>query len=399
MSGVGVSPGPVRRRIRWVPLVAIVVVVALVVAAILWLRHEAAGYFVYSPGTTPQIVTNASCRPGGSSDQLVLAGGAPCIRVSVPSERVHSLDGRLYMVDVLVGPASWVQYGLSRLGLLKRFEQGTQLIPAQEVLGGTPASQLTCQTDQQMVGATESASVAALRRLGYSVKENNLGALVATVVPGTAAERSGVECNDLITGLDGKSIHTAGDLTSALADTKPGQVVTLTVKRVVKGGRTEAVTLHPRLTGTPAMDGAAAEPNHPFLGVAAESRITFTLPFHVQFDVGSIGGPSAGLAMTLALLDVLSNGKLTGGHKVAATGTIDTDGNVGDVGGVAQKTVAVRRAGVQLFLVPRQELAVARSEAGSKLKVEAVSTLNQALGDLRAIGGDLSALPPASRSS
>ncbi|MCL2395412.1 MAG: PDZ domain-containing protein [Acidimicrobiaceae bacterium] len=378
---------------------AVVVVVVLVAGGIVFLRHRASQYFVYSPGSAPQLVTDATCRAASSSDNLALPGGSPCARVSVPADRAHPVEGRLYMVDVLVGQATWPQYALAKLGLLKRFEQGTQLVPAEAVLGGTPASQLTCQTNQQMVGATEAASVAALRRLGYSVKENNLGALVATVAPNTAAERGGVECNDLITGFDGKPVHTADDLRAAENDAKPGQRVSLTVERVGKGGKTDTVTLHPTLTGTPSLGGAPAQPDRPFLGVAIQSRVTFTLPFHVQFDVGSIGGPSAGLAMTLALLDVLSNGKLTGGHKVAATGTIDTDGNVGDVGGVAQKTVAVRRAGVQLFLVPRQELAVARSEAGSSLKVEAVSTLNQALADLGAFGGDLSALPPPSRSS
>lgn len=388
-----------NRRIRWPPIVAIVIVVALVAGGIVWLRHQASGYYVYSPGSAPEIVTSSTCRASGSSDELSLPGGAACARISVPAQKSHAVDGQLYMVDVLVGPASWPQYALSKLGLLKHVEQGTQLVPAQEVLGGTPASQLTCQTNQEMVGATEAASVAALRRLGYSVHENDLGALVATVEPGDAADRSGVKCNDLITGFDGKPIRTADDLGTAIQAARPGQRVTLTVKRVVKGGKTETITLHPKLTGTPSLGGAPAAPNRAFLGVATESRVTFTLPFHVQFDVGDIGGPSAGLALTLALLNVLSNGKLTGGHKVAATGTIDPDGDVGDVGGVAQKTVAVRRAGVQLFLVPRQELSVARSEAGSNLKVEAVSTLNQALDDLGAFGGDLSALRRASRSS
>ena len=392
-------PGGTATKRHRASFVAIVVVVALATGTIFWLRHLAAGYYAYSPGSAPALVADQRCRSSGSGDQLALPGGAACARVSVPDDRAHPVEGRFYMVDVLVGPASWSQYALSRLGLLKRFDDGTQLIPAGEVLGNTPASQLTCQTNQEMVGATEAASVAALRRLGYSVKEKDLGALVATVGPGTAAERSGVECNDLITGFNGKPIHSTNDLTAAIGLTQPGQRVTLSVKRVAKGGKTETVTLHPTLTGTPALGGAAAEPDRPFLGVASQSRVTFTLPFHVRFDVGSIGGPSAGLAMTLALLDVLSNGKLTGGHKVAATGTIDTSGIVGDVGGVAQKTVAVRRAGVQLFLVPRQELAVAKSEAGSTLKVEAVSTLNQALADLGAFGGDLSALPPASHSN
>jgi Lon-like protease len=391
--------GTGTRRLRWTPFVAIGVVVVVVVVAIVWLRNRAEDYYVYSPGSAPQIVTDATCRINTSTDQLVLPGGSPCARLSVPADRSHPVEGHLYMVDVLVGPATWGQFALDKLGLLKRFDDGTQLIPATEVLGNTPASQLACQSSQQMVGATEAASVVALRRLGYSVRQNNLGAQVNLVQPNTGAEAGGVKCNDLITGFDGKPIHTAEDLTTAIHGARPGEVVTLTVERAGRDGKIDTVTLHPKLTGTPSLEGAAAEPNRAFLGIATESRITFTLPFHVQIDVGSIGGPSAGLALTLGLLDVLSNGKLTGGHKVAATGTIDTDGDVGDVGGVAQKTVAVRRAGVQLFLVPPQELAVARSEAGPNLKVEAVSTLNQALADLAAFGGDLNALPPASRSS
>ena len=72
-----------------------------------------------------------------------------------------------------------------------------------------------------------------------------------------------------------------------------------------------------------------------------------------------IGGPSAGLAMTLGIIDKLSSGRLTGNRIVAATGTIDQYGNVGDVGGVAQKTIAVERAGATVFFVPSVELKTA----------------------------------------
>jgi Lon-like protease len=122
----------------------------------------------------------------------------------------------------------------------------------------------------------------------------------------------------------------------------------------------------------------------------SQTQMTFTLPFNVNIDVGDIGGPSAGLALTLGLLGILSGADLTGGHRVAATGTINLDGTVGDVGGVAQKTVAVRKAGAQVFFVPPQELKTAQSEAGS-MKVDAVSTLQQALSDLQALGGHLPA--------
>ena len=77
---------------------------------------------------------------------------------------------------------------------------------------------------------------------------------------------------------------------------------------------------------------------------------------------------------------------------MAATGTIGVDGTVGDVGGVAQKAVAVRKAGAQVFFVPKDELTAARSHAGA-MKVFAVSTLQQALNELESLGGHVPALP------
>jgi PDZ domain-containing protein len=110
----------------------------------------------------------------------------------------------------------------------------------------------------------------------------------------------------------------------------------------------------------------------------------------------SVSATSAGLAMTLAILDILSSGNLTGGHAVAATGTIGLDGTVGDVGGVSQKAVAVRRAGADVFFVPADQSKQALSQAG-KMKIYAVTSLQQALDDLQALGGDVP--PPATDSA
>ncbi len=108
-------------------------------------------------------------------------------------------------------------------------------------------------------------------------------------------------------------------------------------------------------------------------------------------NTADIGGPSAGLAMALGIMDKLSGGHLTGNRIVAATGTIDPAGNVGDVGGVAEKTIAVERAGATVFFVPPQELAAAKSKDTSQLHVYAVSTLDQALRILKSLGGTLPA--------
>jgi PDZ domain-containing protein len=401
---------PVRSRGRIVAWVATAVVVVLVVVALILIHRGAEGYYAFSPGTAPTIVSDPSCRSDVTAGELLLPDGTPCANLTVPKDKAHPLEGKLFMVDVLVGPADAEQYVLDKLGLLSHFKAGTQLVPASEVLGPTPAAQLTCTDDQEAVSATESASVAALRRVGYHVKQNDLGAQVDTVSPGTPAARAGIKCNDVITAIDGQAVHTLADLQRILAAAHPGQVATIVVQRASTSGKSRSVTLHTTLRGTPAQDGEPAAPSHAFLGILTESKTTFTLPFKVDIDVGDIGGPSDGLALTLGLLDLLTNGKLVAGHQVAATGTMDPEGDVGDVGGVAQKTVAVQRAGAQLFLVPPQELAVAGRGAGCKagttkvagrttpievcphMQVKAVSTLTQALKDLAAIGGQVGSL-------
>jgi PDZ domain-containing protein len=123
----------------------------------------------------------------------------------------------------------------------------------------------------------------------------------------------------------------------------------------------------------------------------ADTR-TVDLPFEVSISTSDIGGPSAGLAFTLALLDELSPGELLGRRKVAATGTINEDGEFGAIGALVQKAVAVRDSGARVFLVPKDqtedEIQAAQKAAGSGVRIIAVATLDEALHVLDELGGD-----------
>jgi PDZ domain-containing protein len=91
--------------------------------------------------------------------------------------------------------------------------------------------------------------------------------------------------------------------------------------------------------------------------------------------------------MTLSLINAMSRHSISGNQSIAATGTIDVQGDVGDVGGVAEKTVAVQRAGAKYFFVPQVEVATAKSAAQPGLTIVGVTSLKQALRDLRKLGG------------
>lgn len=115
------------------------------------------------------------------------------------------------------------------------------------------------------------------------------------------------------------------------------------------------------------------------------------LPFDIQIDSGSIGGPSAGLAFTLTLIDLLTEGELTGGNRVAVTGTITGGGTVGNVGGVAQKAAAAEDEGAAMFIVPIDRVEDAESTT-STLDIVGVSSLDEALAALASLGGDIDEL-------
>ena len=115
------------------------------------------------------------------------------------------------------------------------------------------------------------------------------------------------------------------------------------------------------------------------------------LPFDIQIDSGSIGGPSAGLAFTLTLIDLLTEGELTGGNRVAVTGTITGGGTVGNVGGVAQKAAAAEDQGAVMFIVPVESVEDAESTTDS-LDIVGVASLEEALEALASLGGDIDEL-------
>jgi PDZ domain-containing protein len=178
---------------------------------------------------------------------------------------------------------------------------------------------------------------------------------------------------DVITAVDGAPVTANDTIRPLLLAHRPGERVRVTVDR---GGSSREVTV---LLGR--REGSA------YLGIATQTVIDERFPFNVEIDTRRVSGPSAGLAFTLAVIDVLTPGDLTGDQRVAVTGSISPDGTVGQVGGVEQKTVTARERGVTLLLVPKGEARDARPHAGL-MRVIAVATIDDALAALERFGGD-----------
>ncbi|HWE54892.1 MAG TPA: PDZ domain-containing protein [Acidimicrobiales bacterium] len=384
------GPYPPREQSARFGFLIAIIAVLILGGLVGFLRVGASHYYVLTPGNAPVVTASSACRPAGGGS-FSLANGTPCVQLVVPSGKAHDVSGSIMMVDVYEGKPNIFQYAEYKLGLLSHQDE---FLPNAAIVGVGSASQVQCQNDEEAVQAVEAAPVAALTRLGYKVTESNLGAQIDTVVSGTAAQAAGLRCDDLIVAINGHPVHTDGDVTTVVKPLKPGQEITVTVQRPDNQGHARTIQIKARLTGTPAIGQTKAKPDQAFLGIVSETRTQYNLPFQVSANVGSIGGPSDGLALTLGLIDTLDQGKLTNGLKIAATGQIDPDGTVEAIGGAAQKAVAVRHAGATVFFVPTANYRDAKSEAGS-MKVFAVGSLNQALQDLKSLGGQIPATPGA----
>ena len=285
--------------------------------------------------------------------------------VKVKGERDDNDGGGIYYVAVEVKKASILEK------LFHGLHEGSTLVPESAVRSqGESDTQHRRIELRAMAQSQEIAAAVALKELGYAVDVSSPGTVIAAVAPdGPAAGK--LRTNDIVERVDGLRTLSPADLRRLIGRHEPGQTVDLLVRRG-DGLRTVAIK-----TATDPHD-----PARPIIGVFTDCTIQRTtkirLPVPVHIDLGQVGGPSAGLAFALDVVEELGH-DVDHGHKVAASGELCVDGTVVPVGGLKQKTIGARRAGCDVFLVPAGENAQeARRYAGS-MRVLPVKSFQQAL--------------------
>lgn len=285
--------------------------------------------------------------------------------VEIPGEDGEEDGSGIYMVDVRVG----------RANLLERFfpgiHEGASLLP-EEVLNpeGVSDQQRRASSLNDMSRSQLVAIAVALEHLGKDVEVIPLGAEVSLVVPDAPADGV-LQVGDVIVGANGQGVKTTEELRDAFVGVTPGDDVELTVRR-------EEKPLTKLTVGTRA---AQDDPERAVVGVEVQDTEDFKFPLDIEIDAGGIGGPSAGLAFALDIVDELGE-DLDRGRTVVATGELALDGTVLPIGGVKQKAIGAREAGADIFLVPDANLEEARA-AVEGLEVIPVSTFDEALSVLK----------------
>jgi PDZ domain-containing protein len=287
--------------------------------------------------------------------------------VTVPGGH-DPVRGGVYYVDVVVRKATLLER------LFGGLHEGADLYPASAIEPPGVNDQERRRIDQQdMQRSQQIAAAVALRAAGKKVVLRPIGARVVLVEPGKPAVGR-LRPDDVLLSVAGHRVATPRDVFDAMRKTKIGRVVKFVVRR---DKQTLVVPIR-----TVASDSA---PKRPVVGVFLETALDIHLPFPVRINVGSVGGPSAGLAFALDVMEELGR-DVVHGHKVAATGELFADGSVGAIGGIKQKTIGARQAGVDAFLVPAGENARDARKHADGLKIIPVESFPQALRALATLG-------------
>lgn len=320
-----------------------VVVGAVLVVALTWLVGSAdVPYVQMDPGPTYDTVS--------ANDAVI----------SITGKETSKSEGELLFVTVRVRPQ------LTLLEALRGWwSRDSAVVPRELVYPPDKTEkEIDQQNAQEFAKSESSAQLAALGQLGYPTK-------VAVEGIAEGAPAAGVlELDDVFVSVDGTEVTSTDKLLELIRAKPAGSELTIVVDRA---GKQETV----HITTVKGDDGTAR--------IGITPKIVRPHPFTVKIPVEDVGGPSAGLMLSLGIIDKLDPVDLTGGKIIAGTGTIDDAGTVGPIGGVQQKLVAAKRDGATYFLTPKDNCDEAAGAPQPGLALVQVSNLGDALTALKTI--------------
>jgi Lon-like protease len=298
-----------------------------------------------------------------SNDYILLPDTAHPVAPLVTVQGGHDPKGPggVLFVDVFERRASMFE------SLFPWIHKGATLVPARLIVPPGVSDKAVRQADlHAMTISQKVAAAVALRRLGYKVVAKPSGVIVAALDERSHAVGK-VQPSDLIVSVNRTPTPTIAKLRAILAKVNVGETVTL---GIVRGAEHHTIAIK-TIADT-------RNAKRSIVGFAPEQAAEIKLPVKVQIDAGNVGGPSAGLAFALEVMEELGR-DVDHGYRVAATGALELDGAVTPIGGVKQKTFGVRNAHADVFLVPAGDNAREARRYADGLRIIPVKSFPQAL--------------------
>ena len=191
-----------------------------------------------------------------------------------------------------------------------------------------------------------------------------------------------IEPGDVIVEAGGNPVSDVTQLRAFIADNGVQDPLDILVER---DQSPQTVQVIPRMT--------EGETPVPAIGVLVSGRYDF--PIQVEILLENVGGPSAGLAFAIGVIEKLTPEEIVPPGVVAATGTISASGQVGGVGGVRHKAFGAEDAGARLFLIPAINCDQVAGVSFSEMAIVPVETLSDAV-DVLALSRGGGTLPSCS---
>jgi Lon-like protease len=268
-------------------------------------------------------------------------------------------DGGIFFVDVLVRKATLAER------LFPGLREGATVVPAEQVRPpGVSEGERRREELLEMQMSQRVAAAVALRALDYKVVAKPIGARIE-FVDAKAPAAGKLFPGDVITSAGGKPVTSPAGLRRAIRASGVAREMPLVAKR---GSKRVEVRVRP----------VRGPQGTPIIGVIVSQAADIKLPLDVKIDTMGVGGPSAGLAFALDLLEELGR-DVDHGNRIAVTGALELDGTVGEIGGIKQKTIGVERAGIKVFLVPAGENAAEARRYADGIRIVPVTSFQQAL--------------------
>lgn len=339
------DPAPQRLRLSgrvWTLIISTVVTAGLITLAFLL----PVPYVRLAPGPTFNVIGEVD------GDQVIVIDGAT----------TYPPSGELDMTTV--SESGGPRGGLTFVEAITAwFNPSDAVVPRELIYPDDVTGEEVRQRGAALFSTAESDAIAAA--LGYLNIPVTTEVIATAVLEGTPAEGL-LEPRDRIRAIDGNEVTAPQQVVDAVRGAPVGTTLTLDVERNGESIQVPVTT--------------ADNPEKPGTGLLGITVGNFYTPdFSIDFTLQDIGGPSAGLAFAMGIVDKLTPDDITGGRHIAVTGTIDPEGNVGPIGGIRQKLSGAREAGAELFLMPRTHCGEAEGFVPDGLTVVPVETLTEAV--------------------
>lgn len=339
-------------RRGWVFLICGVTTLVLLAVALLL----PVPYVKLSPGPTFNVI--------GDDD------GKPVIAIS--GAQTYPTTGALDMTTVseLGGPRG----GLTLFdALVSWFNPSTAVLPRSLLFPEDLTAEQNQRRQDLLFSTSQSDAVAAA--LTYVGKPVTTRLVVTTVFGGSPSDGALLPKDEILT-VNGTPMRQPKDVADAIRARPIGTTFDIEISRDgvdVNGTLKDGVRSHITLTSKANPD----DPSKPYIGIGVGEYYSGGFP--IDFTLQDVGGPSAGMMFALGIVDKLTPGDLAKDRHIAGTGTITADGRIGAIGGIRQKLAGARKAGADLFLMPRVHCDEAADHIPDGLTVVPVQTLTDSV--------------------